>query len=641
MKIALDINGIKPLDIQKGATPLEIISDLQIRGNKRPLVAKLNGSLIDLASPIDQGGTLQLLTFDDEEGRMVFWHSTSHIMAQAVLRLFPDTKLAIGPAISDGFYYDFYREKHFSIDDLERIEKEMTNIIRENQSFERMIKSKEDAKALFAKRDGTFKLELLDELEGDISLYKSGEFIDLCRGPHLPSAGYITAFKLLSVSGSYWRGDEKRENLQRIYGISFENKKDLKAYLHRIEEAKERDHRKLGKELDLFSISDEAGSGFILWHPKGATLRRVIEDFWKEQHVKNGYQLVITPHIAKAGLWKTSGHYDYYLENMYTFRKDDEEFVVKPMNCPGHILIYQSKMHSYRDLPIRYAEMGTVVRDELSGVLHGMLRTREFTIDDGHIFCTAEQIDDEILGVLRFARKMAATFGFQELLYELSVREPACGDKYAGCDEDWDKAEQSLVHALEAEQLEYKRMEGEAVFYGPKIDIKVLDALGRPWQGPTIQFDFNLPGRFDVTYVGKDGNPHHVFIVHRTVFGSLERFIGSLIEHYKGNFPLWLAPVQVRVMDITDKSLDYAKQVADSLSSRGMRVELDSRNEKINLKIREAEKEKVPYMAVVGEREQKEHTVSVRERHRKDRGSMTIDTLLNELQDKCDSKTLS
>lgn len=641
MKIELYIDGIKPLDIIKGATPLEIISGLQIKGNKRPLAAKFNGSLIDLTLPLKEEGTLELLTFDDEEGRSVYWHSTSHIMAQAVLRLFPDTKLAIGPSIAEGFYYDFYTQQNFSIDDLERIEKEMAVIISENKPFERMVQSKEEAKALFAKKESTFKLELLNELQGDISLYKSGEFIDLCRGPHLPSAGYIKAFKLLSVSGSYWRGDEKKESLQRIYGISFENKKDLKAYLHRIEEAKERDHRKLGKELDLFSINEKTGSGFILWHPKGATLRRVIEDFWKDEHVKHGYQLVITPHIAKAELWRISGHYDYYSENMYTFRKNDEEFVVKPMNCPGHILIYQSKMHSYRDLPIRYAEMGTVVRNELSGVLQGMLRAREFTIDDGHIFCTPEQIDDEILGVLRFARKMAATFGFQKLEYDLSVREPGCGEKYAGSDEDWEQAERSLIHALEAEHLEYKRMEGEAVFYGPKIDIKVLDALGRPWQGSTIQFDFNLPGRFDVTYVGKDGNPHNVFIVHRTVFGSLERFIGSLIEHYKGDFPLWLAPVQVRVMTITDKSLGYAEKVTDTLSTNGMRAELDSRNEKINLKVREAEKDKIPYMAIVGEREEHEETVSLRERHRKNRGSMKLDALLDELQKKCKNKTLT
>jgi threonyl-tRNA synthetase len=641
MKIQLDIDGVKPLDIHKGATPLEIIKDLQIQGNKRPLVAKFNGSLIDLTSPLEQEGTLRLLTFDDEEGRQVYWHSTSHIMAQAVLRLFPGTKLAIGPSISDGFYYDFYTENTFTVDDLERIEKEMKTIIKEDLPFERVVQSKKDACSFFEKSESTFKLELLNDIEGAVSLYRSGDFVDLCRGPHVPKAGYIKAFKLLSVSGSYWRGDENNESLQRIYGISFEDKKELKEYLHKLKEARERDHRKLGRELDLFSISERAGSGFILWHPKGATLRRIIEDFWKEEHIHNGYQLVTTPHIAKAELWKTSGHYDYYRENMYTFHKDDEEFVVKPMNCPGHILIYQSKMHSYRDLPVRYAEMGTVVRDELSGVLQGMLRTREFTIDDGHIFCTREQMDDEILGVLRFARRMAETFGFEKLSYELSVREPSCADKYAGCDEDWERAERSLLNALEKEKLEYKRMEGEAVFYGPKIDIKVLDALGRPWQGPTIQFDFNLPGRFNVSYIGKDGDPHHVFIVHRTVFGSLERFIGCLIEHYKGNFPLWLAPVQVRVMTITDKSLEYAEKVTETLSSNGIRVELDRRNEKINLKVREAEKEKVPFMAIVGEREEQEQMISIRERHRKNRGSMTVESFLNELHEKCDNRTLS
>jgi len=634
MKIKINIDGVKELDIAKGTTALEVFSGPNFQGNKRPIAARFNDTLIDLSSPIENEGTLNPVSFDDEEGKVVYWHSTSHIMAQAVKRLFPNVQLAIGPAISEGFYYDFFTKKTFTPEDLKNIETEMKKIIEENLPFERVEMSKDKANALLSKRKEKFKLELLDELTGNVSVYKNDEFIDLCRGPHVPSTGYIGVCKLLSVSGSYWRADEKRENLQRIYGISFETKEELEKHIQKLEEAKERDHRKIGKELDLFTINEKAGSGLILWHPKGATLRRIIEDFWKEEHLKNGYELVITPHIAKAGLWRTSGHYDYYLKNMYIFQKENEEYVIKPMNCPGHILIYKSKIHSYRELPIRYAELGTVVRDELSGVLHGMLRTREFTIDDAHIFCTEEQIDDEILGVLRFARKITKTFGFRKLGYELSVREPECKDKYAGCDEDWEKAEHSLNKALETEKLEYKRMEGEAVFYGPKIDIQMYDALGRKWQGPTIQFDFNLPGRFGVTYIGKDGNPHNVIIIHRTVFGSIERFIGALIEHYKGDFPVWLAPVQVRIMTITDKLIDYAERVNEILKFHTLRTEVDKRNEKIDFKVREAEKEKIPYMAIIGAREEKENTVSIRERHRKNRGPLSIDNLVAEINEK-------
>lgn len=634
MKIKINIDGVKELDIAKGITALEVFSGPNFQGNKRPIAARFNDTLIDLSSPIENEGTLNPVSFDDEEGKVVYWHSTSHIMAQAVKHLFPNVQLAIGPAISEGFYYDFFTKKTFTPEDLKNIETEMKKIIEENLPFERVEMSKDKANALFSNRKEKYKLELLDELTGNVSVYKNDEFIDLCRGPHVPSTGYIGVCKLLSVSGSYWRADEKRENLQRIYGISFETKEELEKHLQKLEEAKERDHRKIGKELDLFTINEKAGSGLILWHPKGATLRRIIEDFWKEEHLKNDYELVITPHIAKAELWRTSGHYDYYLKNMYIFQKENEEYVIKPMNCPGHILIYKSKIHSYRELPIRYAELGTVVRDELSGVLHGMLRTREFTIDDAHIFCTEKQIDDEILGVLRFARKITKTFGFHKLGYELSVREPECKDKYAGCDEDWEKAEHSLNKALETENLEYKRMEGEAVFYGPKIDIQMYDALGRKWQGPTIQFDFNLPERFGVTYIGKDGNPHNVIIIHRTVFGSIERFIGALIEHYKGDFPVWLAPVQVRIMTITDKLIDYAERVNEILKFHTIRTEVDKRNEKIDFKVREAEKEKIPYMAIIGAREEKENTVSIRERHRKNRGPLSIDNLVAEINEK-------
>lgn len=639
IKIKINIDGIKTLDVEKGASPHEIFSKFDFQENNKPIAARYNNSLIDLSSSLQEDGFLEPVSFEDEEGKLIYWHSTAHIMAQAVKRIYPNTSLAIGPAISEGFYYDFYTETPFSPEDMTRIEKDMKKIIKQDIPFERIVIPKDDAITLFSQKKEKFKVELLSELDGEVSIYKNDEFVDLCRGPHIPSTGYIGAFKLLSVSGSYWRGDQNRENLQRIYGISFRSKDKLKDHLQKLEEAKERDHRKLGRELNLFSIYEKAGPGLIFYHPNGATLRRIIEDYWKDEHIKNGYQLVMTPHIAKSDLWQDSGHYDYYFENMYTFEKDDEEFVIKPMNCPGHILIYKSEIRSYRDLPIRYAELGTVVRDELSGVLHGMLRVREFTIDDAHIFCTEEQIDDEILGVLRFARNIMETFGFHKLGYELSVREKECGDKYAGCDEDWQKAERSLINALETEKLEYKRMEGEAVFYGPKIDIQMFDALGRKWQGPTIQFDFNLPGRLDITYVGKDGNPHNVYIVHRTVLGSIERFIGALIEHYKGNFPLWLAPIQVIVLTITDKCIDYAKEINEKLTSHSIRTKLDIRNEKIGFKIREAERQKIPYMVIIGEREKKANNVSIRERHRKKRGSLEIKNLISEIEEKCNNKT--
>jgi threonyl-tRNA synthetase len=639
IKIKINIDGIKTLDVKKGASPREIFSKFDFQGNNQPLAARYNNSLIDLSSPLQKDGSLEPVSFEDEEGKLIYWHSTAHIMAQAVKRLYPNTILAIGPAISEGFYYDFYTENPFSPEDMTKIEKEMKKIIKQDIPFEKVEMSKDEAITLFSHKKEKFKLELLSELNGEVTIYKNDEFVDLCRGPHVPSTGYIGAFKLLSVSGSYWRGDQKRENLQRIYGISFQTKDKLKDYLQKLKEAKQRDHRKLGKELNLFSIYEEAGPGLIFYHPNGATLRRIIEDYWKDEHLKNGYQLVMTPHIAKSELWRASGHYDYYIENMYTFNKDEEEFVIKPMNCPGHILLYKSEIRSYRDLPIRYAELGTVVRDELSGVLQGMLRVREFTIDDAHIFCTEEQIDDEILGVLRFAREITKTFGFHKLGFELSVREEEYGDKYAGCDEDWEKAERSLINALETEKLEYKRMEGEAVFYGPKIDIQLYDALGRKWQGPTIQFDFNLPSRLDITYVGKDGNPHNVYIVHRTVLGSIERFIGALIEHYKGNFPLWLAPIQVIVMTITNKCNDYAKEINEKLKAHNIRTKLDIRNEKIGFKIREAEKQKIPYMAIIGEKEKEANNVSIRERHRKKRGSLGIKSLISEIEEKCNNKT--
>lgn len=640
MKIKIKLNGTKEIEIQKNTSILEVFDNLLPEKSIKPIVARFNNTLVDLSFKINDEGTLTPIDFNDEEGKMVYWHSTSHIMAQAVKNLFPDTQLGIGPPISDGFYYDFYTNRTFSPDDLKSIEEEMAKIIQEDQTFERIEMSKEDAIAFFKDRKEKFKVELLEELTGVISIYKNGNFADLCRGPHIPKTGYIGAFKLLSTSGSYWKGDTNRESMQRIYGISFENNDDLNHYLNMLEEAKERDHRKLGKELSLFSIKEDAGPGLIFWYPKGETLRRIIEDYWKDEQIKKGYKLVATPHIAKAELWKTSGHYDFYRENMYTFNADKEEYVIKPMNCPGHILIYKSTLHSYRDLPVKYAELGTVVRNELSGVLHGLLRAREFTQDDAHIFCTPEQIDSEILNVLRFAREMMRTFGFTNLSYELSVRDPNNTDKYAGADKDWEAAESSLIKALKTEGLDYKRIEGEAVFYGPKIDIHFKDALGRKWQGPTIQFDFNLPSRFDVTYIGVDGNHHNVYIVHRVLLGSIERFIGALIEHYKGDFPIWLSPVQVRIMTIAERFNKYASKVKDILVSEGIRVELDIRNEKINLKIREAETQKVPYMAIIGGKEEKENNISLRERHGKNRGTISLETFIHELNKKILNKTI-
>ncbi len=621
--------------VESGITVAQFASKISQRLGKDALAAKVDGISVDLSMPILRDCAIEILTFASEEGAEIYRHSTSHLMALAVKSLFPTAKVTIGPSIEDGFYYDFDVERPFTPEDLEKIEQKMAELVKSDLPYVRKEVSKEEAIRFFQEQGESYKVEILNGIpDGEkISEYQLGGFVDLCRGPHLPSTGKIKAFKLLTIAGAYWRGDERNRMLQRIYGTSFPSQKELNAHLEKLEEAKRRDHRKLGKDLDLFSIHQDVGAGLIYWHPKGAIIRRVIEDFWKDVHVERGYELVTTPHIAHSDLWRTSGHYDFYRENMYTLGIDNEEYVLKPMNCPGHILIYQSQLRSYRDLPVRFAELGTVYRYERSGTLHGMLRVRGFTQDDAHIFCTPDQLVGEIIGVLDLTEYMLKTFGFENYKVELSVRDPQNKQKYAGTDEQWDRAEEALIEALKHKGLPYKRMEGEAVFYGPKIDTKLIDALGRGWQGPTTQFDFNLPSRFDVTYIGEDGKKHYAYMVHRTVLGSMERFTGALIEHYAGAFPLWLAPVQVKILPIGDRHIDYANQVAGALRQQKYRAVVDAREEKIGQKIRVAQIEQVPYMLIIGDKEVAEQTVSLRHRRKGDVGSLTIEQLFCQLSD--------
>jgi len=544
----------------------------------------------------------------EDEKLEIMRHSAAHVMAEAVQSIFPDAKFGIGPAIEDGFYYDFDLPRSLNPDDLPLIETKMSEIIASNKPFVSKEVTKEEARQLFAAQP--YKLELIDEIPDEkVSVYQQGSFVDLCRGPHASSTGEIKAFKLISIAGAYWRGDEHHPMLQRIYGVAFDTKEALAEHLKKLEEAARRDHRKLGRELDLFSIHDEAGPGLVHWHPKGAVIRRVIEDFWKDEHVKRGYDIIYTPHIAKLNLWKTSGHWEFYQDYLYSpMEVEGQEYIVKPMNCLGHILIYKTKLRSYRELPLRYAELGTVYRYERSGVLHGLSRVRGFTQDDAHIFCRFDQLEDEVARVLDLALFMVDTFGFSNYQVLLSTRP----EKYAGTIQVWEEATDTLRQALNRSRLAYEIDPGEGVFYGPKIDIKFEDAQGRGWQGPTIQVDFNLPQRFNVTYIGEDGQEHLVAMVHRTVLGSMERFLATLIEHYGGAFPVWLAPLQVRVIPVADRHLDYAHKLEAQLKSEGVRVEVDARSERINLKIRQAQLDKIPYMLVVGDKEVATSTVSIR-----------------------------
>ncbi len=568
---------------------------------------------------------------DPNEVLEIYRHSTSHLMAAAVNDLYPGTHLGIGPAISDGFYYDFERPESFGEEDLKKIEDRMRQLVARDLAYQPSIVSREEAIEYFSKQGEHLKVELIEEKAGQtLSCYRLGNLVDFCTGPHVLSTGRINpdSFRLLSLAGSYWKGDEHRERLQRIYGTAFLEPEGLKAYLHQLEEAKRRDHRKLGRELDLFSISEEAGPGLIFWHPKGTRVRLVIEDFMRKELFSRGYEFVTTPHIARHTLWQTSGHYDYYRENMYVFSIDDEEFVIKPMNCPGHIQIYNSKMRSYRELPLRYAEFGTVYRYEKSGVLHGMLRVRGFTQDDAHLFCTRDQVYGEISDLLDLVLFVMKSFGFSDYKVELSVRDEANKGKYAGSEEDWRMAEDALMEAMRAKNIEWTRMEGEAVFYGPKIDVKLIDAIGRPWQLSTVQFDFTLPKRFGLSYIGPDGQPHQPVMLHRALLGSVERFLGVLIEHYAGAFPLWLAPVQVVLIPIAERHQEYARQVEKGLVAAGLRVELDDRNEKMGYKIREAQNLKIPYMLVLGDKEAQNGCVSVRNRFQGDEGAQSLEEFL-------------
>ncbi len=572
---------------------------------------------------------------DGGEQLEVYRHSTSHLMAAAVDALFPGTHLGIGPAISDGFYYDFERTESFVEDDLKKIEQKMQELAARKLKFEPSLVSKDEAIKYFAARGEHLKVELIEEKAGQaLSCYRLGDLVDFCTGPHVVDTGSIdpATFRLISLAGSYWRGDEHRERLQRIYGTAFLTKAELDAYLTQMEEAKKRDHRKLGRELDLFSISEEAGPGLIFWHPKGTRVRMEIERFLTPELISRGYEFVTTPHVARNSLWKTSGHYDYYRENMYVFSIEDEEFVIKPMNCPGHIQIYQSKMRSYRDLPVRFAEYGTVYRYEKSGVLHGMLRVRGFTQDDAHIFCTRDQVYGEILALLDLVLFVMKSFGFEKYKVELSVRDEAKQEKYAGTADDWAMAEGALVQAMKEREMVWERMEGEAVFYGPKIDVKLIDAIGRPWQLSTVQFDFTLPKRFNLKYIGPDGHAHQPVMLHRAILGSIERFFGVLIEHYAGAFPIWMAPVQVVLIPIAERHHAYAQQVAARLRLAGLRTELDDRNEKMGYKIREAQTQKVPYMLVVGDKEAENGQVSVRNRFQGDEGAQTLDSFLAKIK---------
>jgi len=616
----------------KGITLKELAVQIE-KENHFPIAGKVDNRLVDLSSPLHDDTQVSFIHLNSREGLGILRHSTSHVMAQAVQDLYRDAKITIGPSIEDGFYYDFDCDKGFSPEDLEKIETRMREIIAQDLPFDRMEVSREDAIRIYQEKNEPYKVELLRELPDEkISLYRQGNFLDLCRGPHLPSTRSITAFKLTGIAGAYWRGDERNRMLQRIYGTAFPDQKLLDDHLRRIEEAKKRDHRKLGRELDLFSFHEEVGAGLVIYHPKGAMIRTILEQYEIKEHLKRGYQVVRGPEILKSELWKKSGHWDNYRENMYFTEVEGQHYGLKPMNCLSHMLIYKSQVRSYRDLPLRYFELGTVHRHEKSGVLHGLFRVREFTQDDAHILCTPEQLFDEITGVIDFVKDVMKIFGFEYNL-GLSTR-PA--HSTIGSDEDWERATGALRKVLEKNNLPYDINEGEGAFYGPKIDVKLKDVLGREWQCATIQCDFALPERFDLTYVGSDGERHRPVMLHRVILGAIERFLGILIEHYAGAFPLWLAPVQAVIVTITDRDLEYGESVYRQLSDAGIRVEKDVRNENLRLKIREAQLQKIPYMLVVGDKERENHGVSPRHRSGKDLKMMNIQDFIALVTKECE-----
>ncbi len=620
----------------RGTPAIDVLAEvLSNKKRKQAILARIDGELKDLSTPIEKDCTLEAV-FPADDNLEVLRHTTAHVMAQAVKDLFPNVKIAIGPAIDNGFYYDFDYERGFTPEDLEKIESRMNEIVREALPITRKEMAISDALEFFTSQGEVYKAELLRDLEAEgektVSLYSQGNFTDLCRGPHLPDTGKLKAFKLTSLAGAYWKGDEKRPMLQRIYGTAFYDKKAMKKYFAMLEEAKKRDHRRLGKDLDLFSIQEETGPGLILWHPKGAMIRKSIEDFWREEHMKRGYDLLFTPHIARLDLWKTSGHLDFYGENMYSPMEIDEiKYQLKPMNCPFHIAIYNSRKRSYRDLPLRWCELGTVYRYEMTGTLHGLMRVRGFTQDDAHIFCRPDQLDDEINEILDMTLYVLRVFGFDRYDIYLSTRP----EKSVGSDEHWELATGALKNALERQGLSYEIDPGEGVFYGPKIDIKIRDSLDRSWQCSTIQVDFNLPERFNVTFTGQDSQPHAPIMVHRALLGSLERFFGVLIEHYAGAFPTWLAPVQATVLTVADRHNDWAEEVVQRLRAAGIRAEADTRNEKLGKKIREAQLQKIPYMLVVGDQETEAGNVSPRTRKGLQLDAMSVDEFADMIKDEC------
>ncbi|MDU5110496.1 MAG: threonine--tRNA ligase [Clostridium sp.] len=623
-------------EVKEESNVLELASLISKKLAKVAVAGEVNGTLVDLSYKLKDEDEVNILTYDDEIGIEVMRHTTSHVMAQAVKRIYKDAKVTIGPSIENGFYYDFDIENSLNNEDLAKIEEEMNNIIKEDLIIERMELSREEAIKLMEDRDEPYKIQIIKELpEGvTISLYKQGEFVDLCRGPHLYSTKSIKAFKLTSVAGAYWKGNEKNKMLQRVYGVAFSNKEILKTYLNNIEEAKKRDHRKLGKELKLFTFAEE-GPGFPFFLPKGVVLKNDLINYWRELHDKAGYVEVETPIMLNKKLWETSGHWYHYKENMYTSMIDDEEFALKPMNCPGGMLVYKSESHSYRDFPMRVGELGRVHRHELSGALHGLMRVRVFTQDDAHIFMLPEQIKSEIKGVVALIDEVYSKFGFKYGV-ELSTRP----EDSMGSDEDWNMAEESLKDALNEMNLPYKINEGDGAFYGPKIDFHLEDSLGRTWQCGTIQLDFQLPQRFELDYIGSDGEKHRPIVIHRVIFGSIERFIGILIEHFAGKFPTWLAPVQVKVLPISDKFIDYSNEVKKNLLSNGIRAEMDLRGEKIGYKIREARNERVPYIIVIGEKEEKDQIISLRSRVNGDEGNVSLESFINKINEEIKNKKI-
>lgn len=615
-------------EIEDGSNGYSLATSISRKLAKEAVAAKVNGKLVDLSHELKESDQVEIITVDSEEGIEIIRHSTAHVMAQAVKRIYGDVKLAIGPTVKNGFYYDFDLDTPLTHGDIEKIEEEMNKIINEDLKFKRKDVSREEALKLMSEKGEDYKVQLINDLDEseNISLYEQGDFTDLCRGPHIPSTKFIKAFKLTSVAGAYWRGSEKNKMLQRIYGVAFATKKELDKYLNMIEEAKKRDHRKLGRELRLFEIMDE-GPGFPFFLPKGVVLKNILIDYWRKLHNKAGYVEIETPIMLNKELWIRSGHWDHYKENMYTSMIDDKEFALKPMNCPGGMLVYKSEGHSYRDLPLRVGELGRVHRHELSGALHGLMRVRAFTQDDAHIFMLPEQIKSEILGVIKLIDEVYGTLGFKYNI-ELSTRP----EDSMGSDEEWTMAESSLKEALDEGGLDYKINEGDGAFYGPKIDFHIEDSLGRSWQCGTIQLDFQLPQRFELEYIGSDGEKHRPIVIHRVIFGSIERFIGILIEHFAGKFPVWLAPVQVKVLPISDNFVEYGSEVIGKLREAGIRCEIDNRSEKIGYKIREARNERVPYMIIVGEQEKTHGNISLRSREGGDEGSTSLEEFIARVQ---------